>query len=94
MVSQIKRRLAGRPLRDYRYRDFGSLVSLGEHNTVGSMMGRLMRSPLVFEGLVARWMYLSLYKMHEVALHGWVKVILDTVARFITRRTEPHVKLH
>lgn len=94
MVTQIKRRLAGKPLRDYRYRDFGSLVSLGEHNTVGSMMGRLMRSPLVFEGLVARWMYLSLYKMHEVALHGYFKVALDTVARFITRRTEPHVKLH
>jgi NADH dehydrogenase len=39
-------------------------------------------------------MYLSLYKMHEVALHGFFKVGLDTLARLITRRTEPHVKLH
>ncbi|MFT3817302.1 MAG: NAD(P)/FAD-dependent oxidoreductase [Rubrivivax sp.] len=94
MVHQVGRRLAGRPLLEYRYRDFGSLVSLGELNTVGSMAGRLSRAPLVFEGWVARWMYLSLYKMHEVALHGYAKAALDTLVRFITRRTEPHVKLH
>jgi NADH dehydrogenase len=46
------------------------------------------------EGRFARLMYLSLYKMHELALHGPVKVGLDTMARLITRRTEPHVKLH
>jgi hypothetical protein len=46
------------------------------------------------KGLLARGMYLSLYKMHEVALHGVSKVALDTLARRITRRTEPHVKLH
>ena len=39
-------------------------------------------------------MYLSLYKMHELALHGMPKVALDTLARWITRRNEPHVKLH
>jgi len=38
--------------------------------------------------------YLSLYKMHELALHGFWKTSLDTLARLITRRTEPHVKLH
>ena len=42
----------------------------------------------------ARTMYLSLYKMHELALHGFAKVALDTLARLIVRRTEPHVKLH
>ena len=39
-------------------------------------------------------MYKSLYKMHQLALHGCTKVALDTLARLITRRTEPHVKLH
>jgi NADH dehydrogenase len=53
------------------------------------MMGGLM-----VEGLFARLMYLSLYKMHELALHGFPKVALDTLARLIVRRTEPHVKLH
>ena len=47
MVGQIKRRLAGQPLRDYRYRDFGSLVSLSEYSTVGSLMGGLIGGALM-----------------------------------------------
>jgi NADH dehydrogenase len=94
MLAQMRQRLAGRPLRPYRYRDFGSLVSLGRYSTVGSMMGGLIGGSMMVEGAFAKLMYLSLYKMHELALHGWVKVSLDTVARTITRRTEPHVKLH
>jgi NADH dehydrogenase len=94
MVSQMKLRLAGKPLRPFRYRDFGSLVSLGEYSTVGSLMGALVGGSLVVEGYFARLMYLSLYKLHELALHGFWKVALDTLARTITRRTEPHVKLH
>ena len=94
MVRQIKRRLAGQPLSDWHYQDLGSLVSLGDYSTVGSLMGNLVGGSLFIEGHLARLMYKSLYKMHELALHGPVKVGLDTMARLITRRTEPHVKLH
>jgi NADH dehydrogenase len=58
------------------------------------MMGGLAGGSLMVEGRFARMMYLSLYKMHELALHGFAKVSLDTLARLIVRRTEPHVKLH
>ncbi len=94
MARQIRLRLAGKALKDYRYRDFGSLVSLGEFSTVGNMMGALVGGSLVIEGLFARLMYMSLYKMHELALHGFPKVALETLGRMISRRTEPHVKLH
>ena len=94
VAAQLSRRLAGKPLKPYRYRDFGSLVSLGEFSTVGNMMGGLIGGSLMIEGAFARLMYVSLYKMHELALHGFFKVALDTLARLITRRTEPHVKLH
>jgi NADH:ubiquinone reductase (H+-translocating) len=94
MARQVDRRLAGAPLRPWRYRDFGSLVSLGKYSTVGNLMGSLIGGNLWVEGHFARLMYLSLYKMHELALHGYWKVALDTLARMITRRTEPHVKLH
>jgi NADH dehydrogenase len=94
MVRQIARRMAGEPLQPWRYRDFGSLVSLGEYSTVGNLMGALVGGNLFIEGLFARLMYRSLYKMHELALHGLAKVALETLARMITRRTEPHVKLH
>ncbi len=94
LLKQIKRRLAGEPVQPFVYHDFGSLVSLGEFSTVGSLMGFLAGKGMLVEGYVARLMYRSLYKMHETALHGPVKVGLDTVARLLTRRTEPHVKLH
>ena len=94
MVKQIEARLANRPLAEWRYRDFGSLVSLGEYSTVGNLMGGLVGKNMWIEGWFARMMYLSLYKMHELALHGFWKVSLDTAARVITRRTESHVKLH
>jgi len=86
--------MSGKELKSYRYRDFGSLVSLGEYSTVGNMMGGLIGGSLMIEGLFARAMYQSLYKMHELALHGFIKVALDTTARLLTRRTEPNVKLH
>ena len=84
----------GQPLQPWRYRDFGSLVSLGEYSTVGNLMGNLSGPNLWIEGWFARMMYLSLYKMHELALHGFWKTSLDTAARTITRRTQAHVKLH
>jgi NADH:ubiquinone reductase (H+-translocating) len=57
-------------------------------------MGFLSGKGMMIEGYFARLMYRSLYKMHQTALHGPVKVGFDTVARLLTRRTEPHVKLH
>jgi NADH:ubiquinone reductase (H+-translocating) len=94
LAKMMKRRLAGAPLAPYRYRDFGSLVSLGEYSTVGSLMGALLGGSIFIEGLFARLMYVSLYNMHLYALHGLAKTLLDTLARLITRRTEPRVKLH
>ena len=94
LARQIKRRLAGEPLEPFVYRDFGSLVSLGEFSTIGNLMGFLSGKGMMIEGYFARLMYRSLYKMHQTALYGPAKVALDTIARLLTRRTEPHVKLH
>ncbi|MEN9419919.1 MAG: hypothetical protein RI988_3540 [Pseudomonadota bacterium] len=94
LVRQLRRRLRGQPLAPWRYRDFGSLVSLGEYSTVGNLMGSLVGGNLWVEGLFARTMYLSLYKMHQVALHGYWKTALGSASRLLTRSTEPRVKLH
>jgi NADH dehydrogenase len=70
MVRQIVRRLRSEPLVPYTYRDFGSLVSLGRHTTVGSLMGFLFGRGMFIEGLIARVMYRSLRLLHERVLHG------------------------
>lgn len=94
LAKTLTARLDGAAPRPWHYRDFGSLVSLGRHSTVGNLMGRLVGGSMMIEGLFARFMYVSLYKMHELALHGWGKVVLDTLARRIGQRTDPPVKLH
>ena len=94
LVKQMGRRLRGRTLLSWRYRDFGSLVSLGEYSTVGNLMGALVGGNLWVEGLFAGAMYRSLYTMHQVALHGWWKTSLGSASRALTRSTGPRVKLH
>lgn len=94
LYGQMPNRLAGRPLKPFKYRDFGSLVSLGEYTAVGNLMGFIQGKNMFIAGLFARLMYRSLYKMHETAVNGWWKTSLDVLARALTRRTEPRVKLH
>ena len=95
LVRELRRRIYGETnLLPFKYRDFGSLVSLGHYSTVGNLMGFVSGKSMRIEGFFAKMMYRSLYKMHEMALHGPVKVTLDTASRLLTRRTEPQVKLH
>jgi len=94
LARWLPRHLKGQPIPPWRYRDFGSLVSLGRFSAVGSLMDSITRGSLMIEGYFARLVYLSLYKAHEYALHGVRKVTLDVLARFLTRRTAPHIKLH
>ena len=94
LVGTLRRRLRGTAPLPWRYRDFGSLVSLGKYSTVGSLMGKLIGGAIFIEGYFARIMYVSLYKLHLYALHGFARVFFETRARIVTRRTEPRVKLH
>jgi NADH dehydrogenase len=92
-LKNIRRKLDGQPLLDYRYRDYGSLVALGKYSTVGNLMGNLMGSVMI-EGFIARLVYLSLYKMHQLALYGAPRVGLQMVANFFRSRLQPKIKLH
>ena len=71
-----------------------SLVSLSEYSAVGNLMGFLAGKELMIEGYFARVMYRSLYRMHQTALFGAWRVILETIASALTRRNQPRVKLH
>ena len=94
LVKSIERIMAGRPPKPFRYQDFGSLVSLGNYQSVGTLMGFATGGTLRVEGLLAKIFYISLYRMHVWALHGFWGMALDTLARMIRRQTHPRVKLH
>lgn len=90
ILAQIK----GQPLKDYVYKDHGSLVSLSNYSTVGSLMGNLMRGSMMIEGRIARFVYISLYRMHQIALHGYFKTGLMMLVGRINRVIRPRLKLH
>ncbi len=94
LVRTVMRRIKGQASTAFQYRDFGSLVSLGSYSSVGTLMGFAARGSVRVEGLMAKLFYMSLYKMHLWALHGFWRMALDTLARIIKRQTEPRVKLH
>ena len=93
MVKQLQRQMAGQPLREFRYKDRGSLVSIADHSAVGSLMGKAL-GVITFEGRLARWAYLSLYLMHLLTVLGVTKTIYLSIASFFAGRTRPRLKLH
>ena len=94
MAGQLERRLRGKPLQPYTYRDFGSLVSLGKLSTVGNLMGFPFVRCIFVEGLFARIMYRALRIMHERAIGGTSQAMLRLLARALAHRTGPPAKLH
>ncbi|MEM0909367.1 MAG: NAD(P)/FAD-dependent oxidoreductase [Pseudomonadota bacterium] len=81
-------------LKDYKYVDYGSLVNLSRYSTVGSLMGNLTRGSMMIEGYIARTMYVSLYRMHQIALHGWFRTGLRMLNDGINKVIRPRLKLH
>ena len=94
LAKSICRRFRGKSLPEYVYRDYGSLVALGRFSTVGNLMGGLTGGSIMIEGVMARFVYWSLHKMHQIALHGWFKTSLTTYAHFISTPTRARIKLH
>ena len=94
LLHALGNRLNGRKLPEFTYRDLGSLVSLGHFSAVGNLMGGLAGGNMHIEGLFARLMYASLYRLHIAALRGYPRMMLDTVAHWLRRTTLPDIKLH
>ncbi|MGZ8311915.1 MAG: FAD-dependent oxidoreductase, partial [Allosphingosinicella sp.] len=62
--------------------------------TVGSLMGNLIGGRMAIEGRLARFVYTSLYRMHLVAIHGWIwGAALIGVGR-VNAIIRPRLKLH
>lgn len=83
-----------KPLSVFKYRDHGSLISLSEFTAFGNLMGNFSKGTINVEGHLARIFYISLYRMHQVALHGCFKTGLIMLVGRINRFLRPSLKLH
>ncbi len=89
LAKSMKARINGQPLPVFKFSDKGSLVSLSQKNTVGNLMGKIN-----VQGLLARIMYVSLYRMHQMALHGVFKTLVLMSKDLLSRSSGPKLKLH
>ena len=98
MASLVVENLAllqlGQAPKPFVYRDRGSLVSLSRFSTVGSLMGNLVGGRMFVEGWLARIAYQSLYRMHLVAIHGWIRGVALIVVGHVNQIVRPKLKLH
>jgi len=91
------RRLAQSPsqssMKEFRYRDRGSLVSLGAQSTAGELpIAR--RRVWTFNGTLPKFAYLALQIMHRATLIGWRRSVMLMLADGLRRSVAPPVKLH
>lgn len=90
----IKALVEGGDLQPFEYKDHGSLVSLSRFSTVGSLMGNLVGGRMAVEGRLARFVYVSLYRMHLLAIHGLLRGTGHIVIAQINNVIRPKLKLH
>ncbi len=94
VFRNLRHLVRGEPLEDFVYRDRGSLVSLSRYSTVGSLMGNLIGGRMAVEGRLARLVYVSLYRMHLLAIHGWLRGLALIAVGHVNQVVRPRLKLH
>jgi len=94
LAKSIKLRLNNKQAIPYVYQDRGSLISFSRYTAVGNLMGNLTGKNLMVEGRIARLFYISLYRMHQVALHGVFRTSLIWLSDKISKALHPRLKLH
>ncbi|TXJ06690.1 MAG: NAD(P)/FAD-dependent oxidoreductase [Acinetobacter sp.] len=89
LVNAIVRKIKNQPITMFKFNDKGSLVSLTQNGAIGELLGNIH-----VEGLLAKTMYHSLYRLHQANILGYTRAGLLTARDLFGKGTAPLVKLH
>ena len=89
LVRALTAHVRGHTLPMFKFVEKGSLVSLSQKSAVGELLGKVN-----IQGLVARTMYASLYRLHQANIHGYTHAGLLTAKDLVTKSVSPKIKLH
>jgi NADH dehydrogenase len=85
--------IEGKPLPEFQFRDFGSLVSLSDYAAYGAL-GRVgFFKGGIIRGRAAHLGHALLYRRHQRALHGLSKATLMWAAEQVNGLVKPKVRL-
>lgn len=90
LAKALPLHIKGEQLPTFNYRDNGALVSVSKHHAVGKVLGQFF-----VHGIQAQLMYYSMYRFHQVELHGLFKTSVwiwrDILSKF---NGQPQIKVH
>ena len=89
LLRALKARIRDQSLPMFKFSDKGSLVSLSQYKAVGELLGQVN-----VQGVLAKTMYVSLYRLHQATLHGYTQAGLMTAKDLMNKKVGPKIKLH
>lgn len=81
------------PAPDFRYRDLGALVSLGDYGAYGSLGKTGVFKGVTFRGRLAQLGHALLYRSHQARLHGFWRGSQMWLVDMINARLRPRIRL-
>jgi len=93
-LADLLARRSGTPRPDFRYHDYGSLVSLGPQTAVGVLTGAITGKSIRVGGATASLLYQLLYQKHLLSLHGTTRVVTQALVDWLRAKILPPVKLN
>ncbi|MGU7771851.1 NAD(P)/FAD-dependent oxidoreductase [Burkholderia sp. MR1-5-21] len=88
------RRLAGKPVDGFTFRDAGTVVSLGQAGAVFQAELGVRSRSLIVDGLAAIGLYKFLYRKHLFSVYGAKRTLLQSLSHWLQSRNQPSIKLH
>jgi NADH:ubiquinone reductase (H+-translocating) len=83
---------SGTSLGHFKYRDMGSLVSLGEYAAYGTLGSYGFLKGAAFKGWLAHMGHMALYRVHQLDVNGPVRGAVIWLAADLCRLVQPRVR--
>lgn len=93
LAEALPKAVAGSPVRPFRFKDKGKLVSLGNAGTVG-LVGLGRKDDFFIDGQFAKAAYHALQRQHQWAVLGPLRGSVAILADVISPTKGPALKLH
>lgn len=81
IISLIKKK----KLKQYIYKDYGSIISLSKFKTIGIINLNKINRHIIFNGILAKIIYILLYTKHMISINGYKKTIILTIKNFFKK---------
>lgn len=94
LSQAFARRLAGKPVAGFVFRDAGTVVSLGQSGALYQADLRVRTRSVIVDGPAAAGLYRLLYRKHLSGVHGVGHTLLQALGQLLHSYGRPSIKLH